>query len=86
MKNVATFLVRRLLVNSITQLKSEIYKRGYICPVPPCWVRFVELLKQANTPTEPPQAYILGYWFDTSSEQKTAQLLKQLEWASENNC
>ncbi len=59
---------------------------GYICPNPPSWARFHQLLCEKQGLTEPPIPYILGHWFETSTAQKSSQFRKQLDWANENQC
>ncbi len=59
---------------------------GYICPNPPSWAKFHQFLCENLKQTEPPIPFILGYWFETTAEDKMMQLSKQLYWANENDC
>ena len=53
-----------------------------VCPLPPQWVKFEELLSKMGN-SKPPQSLILGYWFDTSDEEKRKCVQQQIDWADE---
>lgn len=50
-------------------------------PYAPQWVKFEEQLSKMSN-GKLPQLLILGYWFDTSDEEKR-KCVQQIDWADE---
>lgn len=63
------------------ELKLLCISENRICPMPPQWVKFEELLAKISN-EKPPHSLILASWFE-SSDKKIARIQEQIDWADE---
>lgn len=54
-----------------------------VCPMPPQWVKFDEMLTMSTNKT-PPHSLILSYWFESSDSDKMTRVQQQIDWAEAN--
>lgn len=63
------------------ELKQYCKRDRRVCPMPPQWAKLESILSKEGGGLKPPDALILGYWFEASDDQKRNQIDAQIDWA-----